>query len=66
MIKVKTFTMNNSKNVSRHEILDNDINKWLEEHAVEVVDIKYSIGYYKNAMGSGCWYASAMLIYKEK
>ena len=65
MIKVKTFVMN-SQNVLHHERLDNNINKFLEENDVEVVDIKYSTCCHAGNNGGNCWTPSAMLIYKEK
>ena len=42
MVKVKTFTMGSNHNILKHEILDNQINKFLSENDVEVVDVKYS------------------------
>ena len=66
MVKVKTFTMGSNHNILKHEILDNQINKFLSENDVEVVDVKFSTCAYANQMGGGAWMASAMLIYKEK
>ena len=39
MVKVKTFTMGSNHNILKHEILDNQINKFLSENDVEVVDV---------------------------
>ena len=63
MIKVKTFTMG-SMNPLHHERLDCQINKFLEENTVEVIDIKYSTCCCLNCNGIS-WLPSAMLIYKE-
>lgn len=66
MIKVKTFTLGNSKNILHHGKFAESINTWLEQNNVEVVDIKYSTCAYTNSMGGECWVPSALLIYKDK
>ena len=65
MIKVKTFVMN-SMNILHHERLDDRINHFLEENAVEVIEIKYSTCCGVNSGDKVSWIPSAMLIYKEK
>ena len=56
MIKIKTFE------ASVHaKYLDDDINGWLVENDVDVMDIKFSTGW-----NGRSFVASAMLIYKEK
>ena len=66
MVKVKTFTMGSNHNILKHEILDNQINKFLSENDVEVVDVKYSTCYGVTSRDSLCWIPTALLIYKEK
>lgn len=62
MIKVKTF-VTNSYNPLHHERLDAQINKFIEENDIEVVDIKYSTTSAWNGAAT-VWIPSAMLIYK--
>ncbi len=64
MIKVKTFVLKNSGNPCHHERLDNQINSFLSENNVEVVDIKYSTAVSVDD-GRVYWIPSAMLIYKD-
>lgn len=67
MVKVKTFTIGTNEGVFKHEILDNQINEFLAENDVELIDIKYSTcSNPVNLGGVGRWTVFAMLIYKEK
>lgn len=65
MIKVKTFAMN-SQNIAHRERFENNINKFLEENDVEVIDIKYSTCSCVDNMGGIHWIPTALMIYKEK
>ena len=60
MIKVKTFDPN-SANPLHHERLDNEINSFIANNDIEVIDIKYSTAFAENQ-----FIASALLVYKEK
>ena len=51
MVKVKTFTTG-SANILHHEMLDKQINKFLSENDVEVVDVKYSTCAYAKQTGA--------------
>ena len=64
MIKVKTFVIN-SNNPMHHERMDAQINKFIEENDIEVVDIKYSTTSAWNG-AAAVWIPSAMLIDKLK
>lgn len=64
MIQVKTFIIGNSHNPLHHGRLDNQINKFIKENDIEVIDIKYSTSAITNGMEFQ-WIPSAMLIYKE-
>lgn len=55
MIKVKLFEKHFGCD------LDNDINKWVTENDVEVIDVKFSTCFNGRSI-----VPSAMLIYKEK
>lgn len=65
MIKVQTFVTKNHRDTD-HNQLRNDINEFLAENDVEVVDIKYSTCSCVDAMGKIHWIPSALMIYKEK
>ena len=64
MIKVKTF-VTNSYNPLHHERLDAQINKFIEENEVELVDVKYSTSSAWNG-AAPVWIPSVMLIYKVR
>ena len=64
MIKVKTF-VTNSYNPLHHERLDAQINKFIEENEVEVVDVKYSTSCCTDTTGKIQWIPTAKLIYKK-
>lgn len=66
MIKVKTFSGKSMSSMSPECVLENRINNWLEENAVEIVDIKYSTCGGVNSRDALSWIPSAILIYKEK
>lgn len=61
MIQVKTFILR-SHNELHHEKLDNQINTFLIENDVKVIDIKYS----SSITGEGACHMSAMLIFDEQ
>jgi hypothetical protein len=65
MTKVKVFVVKQGLPHS-HEKLEFQINQFLEENDIEVVDIKYSTCSCSDTRGGGIWTPSAMLIYKTK
>ena len=65
MIQVKTF-LANSQNPIHHGRLDNDINAFIRENDIEVVDVKYDTCAITDSRGFLLYYPSAMLIYKTK
>lgn len=65
MIQVKTFVIPSSSNILHHEKLERQINSFLVENDIEVIDIKYSTCSSWNGTGN-IWSPSAMLIYKTK
>lgn len=65
MIKVKTFTMGSSNNILHHGRLDGQINNFIAENNVEVIDVKYSTSCCSDSMGNIHCIPTAMLIYKE-
>ena len=64
MIKVKTFVMRDC-NCLHLDKLDKQINFFISENRIEVVDIKYSTAM-SGDNGITYWKASALLIYKEE
>ena len=64
MNKVKIFVVKQGLPHS-HEKLEFQINQFLEENDVEVIDIKYSTCCHGDN-GRVAWIPSAMLIYKTK
>jgi hypothetical protein len=65
MTKVKVFVVKQGLPHS-HEKLEFQINQFLAENDIEVVDIKYSTCSCSDTRGGGIWTPSAMLIYKTK
>ena len=64
MIKVKTFVPR-STNPIHHQKLDDAINQYIADNAIDVIDIKYSASFCSDS-GRGSFLHSAMLIYKTK
>jgi len=62
MVKVKTFVLNSGNAQCHHSQLDDNINKFIEENDIEVIDIKYSSAGY----GDCGVQLSAMVIYSGK
>lgn len=65
MTKVKVFIVKRGL-PDPHEKLEYQINKFLEENDIDIVDIKYSTSSCSDTRGGGIWTPSAMLIYKTK
>jgi hypothetical protein len=65
MNKVKVFIVKRGF-PDPHEKLEYQINKFLEENDIDIVDIKYSTCSCSDTRGGVIWTPSAMLIYKTK
>ena len=65
MTKVKVFFVRQGL-PHPHEKLEYQINKFLEENNIEIIDIKYSTCSCSDARGNLIWMPTAMLIYKTK
>lgn len=65
MTKVKVFSV--SRGLPHlHEKLEYQINQFLAENDIEVIDVKYSTCSCSDTRGGVIWTPSAMLIYKTK
>ena len=65
MIQVKTFLVK-TLNHTHLGFLDENINTFIKENDIEVVDVKYDTCASVDSGGHRLYYPSAMLIYKTK